>query len=180
MGISTTTSTVWSAKLWRTTPTGRRDGREPSFDWRFSKRTACVTLSMPGNITDGLLVRRSTIPAQNQEPPDQPTDKKDSLPVTLPTVDPNGRRTEPAEQDRSKYSLAHDDVDAERAGLKVARIMDGLLVELTREKGSTVRMSIEIEGTAREGQCPPDVVETVKANACDLKVDQHQSRFEGE
>ena len=57
-------------------------------------------------------------------------------------VDPNDRRSGP----RPKLFFAHADVDGERAGLEVARIMGRLLVEQTREKGSTVRVSVEIEG----------------------------------
>ena len=133
---------------------------------------------MPSNFTDGLLVRRSAIPAQKPEPPDKPTDEKDPRPGTPPRVDPDGRRTEPAEKPRPKRFFAH--VDADRAGLEVASIMDGLLVEQTREKGSTVRVSIEIEGTAQEGGYPPDVVETVKANARNLKLEERQWGLEAE
>ena len=55
------------------------------------------------------------------------------------------------------------------AGPDVARIMIGLLVELPREKGRIVRGSVAIEGKAVETGYPDDVVETVKANAHDLK-----------
>ena len=95
-------------------------------------------------------------------------------------VDPNDRRPGPAEQPRPKLFFAHVVVDAERAGLEVARTMDGLLVEQTREKCSTVRVSVEIEGRAVEGGLPPDVVETVQANARDLKLDEAQWEFETE
>ncbi|MCY4269456.1 MAG: hypothetical protein OXE80_04715, partial [Gammaproteobacteria bacterium] len=72
-------------------------------------------------------------------------------------------------------------IEAERAGLDVARIMDGLLVELTRTKGSSLRLTLEIagdiSGQADEGY-PEDVVETVKANARDLKLDDGSYGFE--
>ena len=138
------------------------------------------TLTMPGNFTDGLLVRRSAIPAPQPELPDKPSDKPDPTVVTPPGVGPDTPQTKPTEPPRPKRFFAHVDIDAERAGLEVARIMDGLLVELTREKGSTVRVSVEIEGRAVEGGFPPDVVETVKANAHDLKLDEAQWGFETE
>ena len=56
--------------------------------------------------------------------------------------------------------------------------MDGLLVELTREKGSSVRVSVEIRRDAQEAGYPADVVDTVKANAQDLKLDEAQLGFE--
>ena len=136
------------------------------------------TLTIPGNFGDGLLVRRSAIPAPKPEPQVKPTDETVPAPVTPPTVDPNGRPTQPAEKPRPKRFFAHVDVDADRAGLEVARIMDGLLVELTRENGSTVCVSIEIEGKALEGGYPPDVVDTVKANARDLGLDDQRWGFE--
>ena len=135
---------------------------------------------LPDRFDEGLLVRRSAIPAQKPMLPGKATDDTDPTPVTPPTVDPDARRTKPVEPPRPKRFFAHVDVDAERAGLEVARIMDGLLVELTRERGSTVRVSVEIEGRAVEGGFPPDVVETVKANAHDLKLDEAQWGFETE
>ena len=50
--------------------------------------------------------------------------------------------------------------------------MDGLLVELTRTKGSTLRLTLEIDGVAADQGYPKDVVDTVKANAQDLKLDK--------
>ena len=125
-------------------------------------------------------MRRSAIPAPTPEPQDAPRDEKDPTAVTPPVVDPDGRRTQPAEEPRPKRFFAHVNVDAERVGLEVARIMDGLLVELTREKGSTVSVSIDIEGKALERGYPTDVVETVKANARDLKLKEDQWGFEEE
>ena len=58
--------------------------------------------------------------------------------------------------------------------------MDGLLVELTRGAGNTVRISVEIQGHAQEAGYPADVIETVKANARDLKLDESAWGFETE
>ena len=56
--------------------------------------------------------------------------------------------------------------------------MDGLLVELTRTGGSSLRLTLELEGTAAEPGYPEDVVDTVKANARDLKLDDESFGFE--
>lgn len=69
-------------------------------------------------------------------------------------------------------------LDPDRAGLEVARIMDALLVELTRSPGATVRVTLDLEGDAGKDGYPKDVVEIVKANARDLKIDQHGMGFE--
>ena len=58
--------------------------------------------------------------------------------------------------------------------------MDGLLVELTRGGDKSVRVSVEIEGKAHDAGYPADVVDTVKANAHDLKLDEAQWGFETE
>lgn len=56
--------------------------------------------------------------------------------------------------------------------------MDGLLVEPTRVPGSRLRLHLEIEGTADHGGYPEDVVDTVKANARDLRLDDDNLGFE--
>ena len=56
--------------------------------------------------------------------------------------------------------------------------MDGLLVELTRVPGSNLRLHLEIEGAAGDGGYPEDVVDTVKANARDLSLDENNLGFE--
>ena len=56
--------------------------------------------------------------------------------------------------------------------------MDGLLVELTRTKGAALRLTLELEGTTSTQGYPEDVVETVKANARDLKLNDGSFGFE--
>lgn len=56
--------------------------------------------------------------------------------------------------------------------------MDARLVELTRWPGSNLRVTFEIEGNAEDHGCPEDVVDTVKANARDLKVAEDAFGFE--
>ena len=69
-------------------------------------------------------------------------------------------------------------VEPDRAGLVVARIMDALLVELTRAPGSNVRVTLDLEGRAGEVGYPKDVVDIVKANARDLKIAENTYGFE--
>ena len=56
--------------------------------------------------------------------------------------------------------------------------MDGLLVELTRTDGSALQLTLELEGTTSKQGYPEDVVEVVKANAHDLKLDDGAFGFE--
>ena len=62
----------------------------------------------------------------------------------------------------------------------MARIMDGLLVELTRTSGSKLQLRLDIEGMSPDRGYPKDVVDTVKANARDLKLDVEGFGFEEE
>ena len=134
---------------------------------------------MPGSLERGLLVRREAIPTDEPEPePEplrlQPGDGGDFAPDPTPPDHGGGEAPDP----RPKRFFASLEINPERAGLEVARIMDGLLVELTRTPGSRLRLHLEIEGTADDGGYPADVVDTVKANARDLKLDENNLGFE--
>ena len=52
---------------------------------------------------------------------------------------------------------------------EVVRIMDALLVDLTRSRGSNLRVTLEIRGSSGEPDYPKDVADTVQSNARDLK-----------
>ena len=56
--------------------------------------------------------------------------------------------------------------------------MEGVLVELTRGSGSTVRVRLDIHGDSGEGGYTPDAVETIEANARDLKLGEGAWDFE--
>ena len=107
----------------------------------------------------GLLVRRGAARPPPVPPPPPP-----------PPPPPNPRRR----------FFASIPIEPERAGLEVARIMDALLVELTRSRGSSLRVTLEIHGSAGEPGYPKDVVDTVRANARDLSVDEKKFGFEGD
>ena len=68
-------------------------------------------------------------------------------------------------------------LDPDRAGFEVARIMDAFLVELTRSPDFSVRVMLDLAGHAGEEGYPKGVVEIVKANVRDLKIDQQPIDF---
>ena len=133
---------------------------------------------MPGRFESGLLVRREAIPAAKPDSePIRPGDDDGSTPTPTPSVR-DDRGEVPAPDPRPRRFFASLEIDPERAGLEVARIMDGLLVELTRAPGSNLRLHLEIEGAAGGDGYPEDVVDTVKANARDLGLDETGLGFE--
>ena len=136
--------------------------------------------SLPGSLGDGLVVRREAIRPEESVTerdggdvtphPSGPTQPKPGEAKDKPThVEPGPKRF-----------FASVPINPDKAGLEVARIMDGLLVELTRTQGSSLRLTLEIDGTATEQGYPMDVVDTVKANARDLKLDDSSFGFEQE
>ncbi len=129
-----------------------------------------------GDLASGLLVRRDAIKPVEPEP----AAGGDTSGATTGT-EPSGQSeegTEPPPPKRlPKRFFASIDIDPERAGLEVARIMDGLLVELTRTGGSSLTLTLDLEGTAPEQGYPEDVVDTVKANARDLKLEDESFGF---
>ena len=127
---------------------------------------------LPGTLGDGLLVRRGAIPSTD---PQRPEEKE--RPVGQEPASPASVKSAPAVP-RPKRFFASLPIDPERAGLDVARIMDGLLVELTRTPGSSIALTLEIQGSGGEDGYPEDVVEVVKANARDLKLNDDDLGFE--
>ena len=122
----------------------------------------------------GLLVRRNAIPKLVPEP--APGDGKGATPPSTPGTAPSVTPP-PAPEPRPTRFFASLEIDSDKAGLEVARIMDGLLVELTRTPGSTLRLTLEIDGHAGEDGYLKDVVDTVGANARDLKLDDSALGF---
>jgi hypothetical protein len=70
-------------------------------------------------------------------------------------------------------------MDPDRAGLRVTKIAEEILFELGRSEGATVKLTFEIEATAPEGY-PDDIVDVVRANVRDLKLDSTDMGFEEE
>ena len=135
---------------------------------------------LPGDLAGGLLVRREAVRTEEVRPAsDEPGGTAEANDESRPTPERPGAEPAPAEPRPGRF-FASVPIEPERAGLEVARIMDGLLVELTRSPGSNLRLTLEIEGTAGDPGYPRDVVETVKANARDLKLDPRSLGFEEE
>ena len=134
---------------------------------------------LPGHFKSGLLVRREAIPAAKLDAESsRPSDEGVSAPILTPSKPADDGDATPTPAPRPKRFFASLELNPERAGLEVARIMDGLLVELTRVPGSNLRLHLEIEGAAGDGGYPEDVVDTVKANARDLRLDDDNFGFE--
>jgi len=68
-------------------------------------------------------------------------------------------------------------LDPDKAGFQVAAIAKEILFELGRPNGASLKISLEIEGVAPSGY-PDDVVDVVRANLRDLKVDATDVGFE--
>ncbi len=133
---------------------------------------------LPGSLADGLLVRREAIRNEEEEPREGESGRSDGSSATVePVSGETGAEPDPIEPSPRRF-FASLRIDPDRAGLDVARIMDGLLVELTRAPGSSLQLSLEIDGRAGEGGYPKDVVDIVKANARDLKLDETAIGFE--
>ena len=133
---------------------------------------------LPGHFKSGLLVQREAVPATRPDAEPSRTGGEGSSVPDFPAPEPKDRGEAPASAPRPKRFFASLEIDPERAGLEVARIMDGLLVELTRVPGSALRLHLEIEGVAGDGGYPGDVVDTVQANARDLGLDGNNLGFE--
>ncbi|MCY3988741.1 MAG: DUF499 domain-containing protein [Gammaproteobacteria bacterium] len=124
----------------------------------------------------GLLVRREAL-QKEATLGEQEATKKEQQPAAGEKA--GVRDKEPsAAKPQPKRFYASLPIDSDLAGLEVARIMDGLLVELTRTDGSDLKLTLEIEGTSTSEGYPKDVVDTVKANARDLKLDTESFGFE--
>jgi hypothetical protein len=68
-------------------------------------------------------------------------------------------------------------LDPDKAGLQVAAIAKEILFELTRPNGANLKITLEIEGSAGAGY-PQDVIDVVRANLRDLKLDTSEVGFE--
>jgi len=130
-----------------------------------------------GDLGSGLLVRREAIKPVEPEPFAGDASGEAATDAT-PSEQSEDKLESVAPKRLPKRFFASVDIDPDRAGLEVARIMDGLLVELTRTGGSSLRLTLELEGTASELGYSEDVVDTVKANARDLKLDDKTFGFE--
>ena len=132
--------------------------------------------SLSGYVSDGLLVRREAIPSEKSTPG---SEREKTHPRDCPETKTDGDEIEQElTKQKPKRFFASIPIEPERAGLDVARIMDGLLVELTRTPGSNIQLVLEIDGKAGDSGYPDDVVKTVNANVRDLKLTYDDLGFE--
>lgn len=132
-------------------------------------------LRVTDDLRSGLLVCRDAVP--RTEPQIEEAGADDDEATGKDEPGPSEAEEGPTEKPPVRF-FASIPVDPDRAGLVVARIMDAVLVELTRSPGSNVRVTLDLEGHAGADGYPKDVVEIVKANARDLKIDEHTFGFE--
>ena len=130
----------------------------------------------PGGLGSRLLARREAIPARPEVP---------SAPAPSPSPPGGGvsggmgkgagpepgKPPTPAASKPKKRFFASLKLDPDRPVRDIGRIADDLLVELTRAPGARIELTLEIEGAADESGYPPDIMETVTANARDLNLD---------
>jgi hypothetical protein len=131
-------------------------------------------IGLGASIANGLLVWRSAIPEQPA-----PKSKQDD------TASGKGGRTKDDErqgptdsaQKRPRRFFGSITLDPDKAGLQVAKIAEEILFELTRGSGATLKLTLEIDGSMLNGY-PDDVVNVVRSNIRDLKLDASQLGFE--
>ena len=125
----------------------------------------------PGDLGSRLLARRDAIPARPEDPP-----ATAPLPTGDGTTGRTGKGAAPDPERPQKRAapkrrfFASVKLDPDRPIRDVGRIADDLLIELTRAPGSRIKLTLEIHGAADESGYPPDVMETVTANARDLNL----------
>jgi len=153
-----------------------------AFAQSFDKTTGAYSgvsqwgIGLGASITNGLLVWRTAIPEQPL-----PKSKQDD------TASPKGGATKDDEREgptgsakkRPRRFFGSITLDPDKAGLQVAKIAEEILFELTRGSGTTLKLSLEIEASMASGY-PDDVVNVVRANIRDLKLDANEVGFEDE
>lgn len=133
--------------------------------------------NLGANIANGLLVWRSALPEE-----ETPTTKGTTGATSGDGPQPgDGKRPQPGEpkNDQPRRFYGSIALDPDKAGLQVAKIAEEILFELGRPQGATLRITLEIEASSPAG-FPDDVVDVVRANVRDLKLDAGKVGFEDE
>lgn len=133
--------------------------------------------NLGADIASGLLVWRSVLPE---------VETSTSTGVTGTGAGETGKTGEGGEaqpdetkSNRPRRFYGSISLDPNKAGLQVAKIAEEILFELGRSDGSSLRLTLEVEASAPSGY-PDDVVEVVRANIRDLKLDAGKVGFEDE
>lgn len=128
------------------------------------------------DIASGLLVWRDAIPEEEKSG----TDGEEATDAGGADDDGGaGEPAKPSKPDQAKPRRFYGSItlDPDKAGLQVAKIAEEILFELGRPAGATVKITLEIEASTSDGY-PDDVVDVVRANIRDLKLDASDIGFE--
>jgi hypothetical protein len=132
-------------------------------------------IGLGANIANGLLVWRTALP----EPAQANSNRDDTASVSggKPGSDEQAEFTKT--QKRPRRFFGSVTLDPDKAGLQVAKIAEEILFELTRANGATLKLTLEIEGSMASGYSD-DVINVVRSNIRDLKLDTSAVGFEEE
>ena len=136
------------------------------------------TLNLGSNITSGLLVWRSVLPEKPVS--DVPNEKgENGGGGTVGTGSDDQTAVGSGKSGQPRRFFGSIPLDPDKAGLQVANIAKEILFELGRPDGATVKLTLEIEASSPAGY-PDDVVDVVRSNVRDLKLDTAEVGFEDE
>lgn len=124
--------------------------------------------------SNGVLVWRNAIPKELPAGDGSSEGKADPGGSSKPSDSPEGK---PGGKRHPKRFYGSIPLDPDKAGLQVAAIAKEILFELTRPNGANLKITLEIEGSAASGY-PQDVIDVVRANLRDLKLDTSEVGFE--
>jgi hypothetical protein len=134
------------------------------------------SMGFGAKIGSGLLVWRAALPERTQTKSNQ----DDTGSVHDGKEGAEGEpETTATRQKRPRRFFGSVTLDPDKAGLQVAKIAEEILFELTRANGATLKLTLEIEGSMANGY-PDDVVNVVRSNIRDLKLDTGDVGFEEE
>jgi len=134
------------------------------------------TANLGTNVASGLLVWLSALPEQEPAAATGTTGTGFGSGTTTPG---GGKQSEPGDTKAGKPRRFYGSIslDPDKAGLQVAKIAEEILFELGRPNGANLRLTLEIEASAPDGY-PDDVVDVVRANIRDLRLDAGKVGFE--
>jgi Protein of unknown function (DUF499)/Swt1-like HEPN len=134
------------------------------------------SLGLP-DVAKGLLVWRKMLLQQDESA--QGEGAGESVDKTGKPADKSKSGLGPGDQRRPKRFFGSITLDPDKAGLQVAKIAEEILFELGRPKGAKLILTLEIEGSAADGY-PDDIIDVVRSNIRDLKLDVNTIGFEEE
>ena len=135
--------------------------------------------NLGSSIADGLLVWRNVLPERETAGETEGAGTvagAGGAPATGAGEQPGEGAAAPGTPRRFFGSIP---LDPDKAGLQVAKIAEEILFELSRADGATVKLTLEIEASSPAGY-PDDVVDVVRSNVRDLKLDTGEVGFEEE